>query len=320
MLMQQWVISLPAWGRHYVDVCTRWAIPAIKASLECLPGNHAVTFLVHTNEKEPFRRAIGGYPITFMRVPPARNTFEAFGLAHREALAYAPSLSNLILLNADIVVSRETFSMVDRVFDQGARVVATVGTRTLLGPEGAPIGADARTLSEWSWANRHPIARECLFDGGKTHLPTVLFFRNRDNVVEHCFHLCPVAIRVDGRDLKFSGTIDDDLLGRFEESEIFVVKDLECALAELSPANKIFHTAEGLSVEYVARFGYRRFRPRHLWNATHGMLIAGNRDEVNTSVMQEIFDRMNAFRANPPPEQDMARRPHPRRFARTVRA
>lgn len=311
--MPNWVISLPAWNPHYIEVCTQLTIPAVRAALNELVGEHQVEFIVHTSRPAYFEAALGDYPVTFARVPKGRTPFDQFAAAHREAMAFAPIGSNVVLLNADIVVSKEIFALADRLFWEGYRALATVGTRTLYYGS-APIGVDARTLSEWSWQFRHGIARACEWETGRTALPTVLFFSNGPNVVEHCFHLCPVVFHKDRRALEFAGTIDDDLLSRFTEEETYVVKDLECAMAELSRSSKVFHLGEKLNADVVAKFA-RKFRPRHLWNGSHGILIAGQRDGVDTSPMHEIFARIEYYKSLP----IHTSRPLPIRSQRVIR-
>lgn len=286
----RWLISLPTWGERCLETSITATIPSVRAAIDALgrPG-HEFGWLVHTDDAGAIGEALEGFDVEFRNVPRGKHNFESFIAAHKEAVAEAPVGGNLVLLNGDLVLSIETFACAQEVFDEGFCALATVGLRTL--PQGnPPIGADARTLSEWSWANRHPIAEESIWGSGRSRLLTVLFFVEGGNVVEFAWHLCPLVIRRDRRNLTFRSTIDDDLLIRFAEHEIFVVQNLECAVAEISPHDKQFGkgarpTSEDDFVSYWSRHG----RSRHAWNARHAILVAGDRDKVDTSFMNRFL-------------------------------
>src|SRR5687767_13146566 len=184
-------------------------------------------------------------------------------MAHRHVLASAPHGSVVMLFNADVVASIETFTAAQALLTGGTKVLAALGLRCLMQESEPPIGADARTLLDWAWTNRHPINEDCVWGRGRTGTPTLLFFERGSSVTARCFHMHPVFIRKD-REITFDGTIDDDFLGRYTSSEIHVIRDCEMAFAELSPASKQFRSVAPLSVDRVAQFGAHRFRPAHL--------------------------------------------------------
>lgn len=295
--MQDWVVSFPAWNTHYVHVCRDYAIPALMAAASHLPSGHNVRLLIHTDKPHWFP---SGLPAEFLPVPNGINAFAAFTAAHREVIRLAPVGANVVLLNADIVASRELLTFADSKFNEGYRALPMVGTRSLHGNP-PPIGVSARELSEWAWANRHTIAEECIWPTGNTRLPTVIFFRDGNNVVEHAFHYAPVVFRRDGRSLEYEGTSDYDLLERFTESETFYPLNLECSLAELSIPGKTFGHTEQLNVQRMARFGHRRFRPSHLESFKHGLLISGNRETVDTSPVAKILHAIRNYVPEPSP-------------------
>lgn len=282
------MIGIPAWGPYYVDLACRYVVPAILASLAD-SNFHNVTFVVHTDDQAPFREAIGDLPIKF---PPLRrmgpiptdqrlpqlpaNYWDAFKQAHREVLQATPHGGIAVLLNSDVVPSRECFRYVQEQMIAGKRVVASVGIRTQAEQAGSmPIGSDAETLFRWIWGYRHHITDECIWGRGTSQHPTILFFEDGANVAMRCFHLTPMFVRRD-RQLPFKGTIDDDLLGRFLDEEIAYPSAGEVAFAELSPAWKTHPHGTPLNVPDVLEFWLRRMmRPHYLRNFEQRMTVLG---------------------------------------------
>jgi hypothetical protein len=125
-------------------------------------------------------------------------------------------------LNSDIVCSKETFSYVDAEIAKGKKVVASVGIRTSDEDRTSepPIGASADDLFKWIWGNLHHISKECRWNGGRSQHPTILYFEDDEGVSLRCFHLTPMFILKDRPQSVFKGTIDDDLLGRFNDDEV----------------------------------------------------------------------------------------------------
>lgn len=290
--MRPLTITIPAWGAHYVDTAIRYTIPGVVFALEHARYQGPVRFICHTDAPDRLKRALAGYECETRRVPlvAKSNGCLALAEAHREVLREAPAGTAIALLNADIVMSRETFTFASFVFDRGQKVIASVGVRSLVGRELPPIGADARALLEWVWRNPHSITQECVWGRGRTHLPTNLFFEANGNVVLHCFHLCPVLL-VKDRDLAFKGTIDDDLLANYANAEIYVPLQRECAFAELSPASKKFGLVGPLTVDFVATFGMRRFTKPHCRMFKHAIRILGD-GPVDDAPAFEILRRL----------------------------
>jgi hypothetical protein len=287
-------IAVPAWGAHYVETAVRFTVPAAFAALS--EAGVRGRFIVHTDAARPFLDVFSGrgheLDIHAMPREAVPNGFHGLTVAHRQVLKAAPTGSIVALLNADIVVSREVFCFAGAVFDSGKRVVASVGHRSLIADEEPPIGASARELLDWCWRNRHPVAEDCVWGRGRTHLPTVLYFEEGGSVVMHGFHLCPVLLLKE-REHNFQGTIDDDLLAAYGEDEICVPAEREIAFAELSPREKFFRSAQPLSVPVVTAFGVKRIQPAHLRSFRHAIRVTGD-GPVDNSPALAIYENLAA--------------------------
>jgi SAM-dependent methyltransferase len=294
-------IACPAWGKYYVDLACRFTIPAVIASLTESPFED-VTFLIHTDDQETFRKAIGDYKIKFMpllaRSPigekPARlpdDHWVAFKRAHKDALEATPPGGIAVLLNSDIVVSRECFAVVAKAFnDPKIKTVVSVGIRTAIDHAEPPIGVSAEELARWIWKNQHHITRECNWKHGRSQHPTILFFEDEQGVTMRGFHLTPMFVRRSRDAVKFKGTIDDDLLMNFRDHEIKFLKDGEVIFAELSPDWKTHPFGNPLSVQHVVDFWKRRgtMRPHYVRNFKQSMRVLGNPMQSHPAVDQII--------------------------------
>lgn len=294
--MKPLFISIPAFGKAYVDLAVRYTIPGVLASLRECEGEPPPTFIVHTDDRAKFQAALPGQKIEFMPLAPPvgrDGPWHTFKQAHRDAIAKTPQGAILALLNSDIVISRETFAFVDQTFanNPDKKVIVSVGIRTLIDGNTPPIGVSAAELNRWIWTHRHPITDECIWQGGRSHHPTILFFEQGSEVSMHCFHLTPMFIVKDARVMQFKGTIDDDLLERYQEDEICFARDGEMAFAELSPKWKTHPFGKPLSVDAVINFGERRFRPSHVRNFRQRYAVIG-RPAANHPVVDQILERI----------------------------
>ncbi len=207
----------------------------------------------------------------------ARHSWACFMQAHREAIEATPTGGVVVLLNSDIVVSKETFTSVNRIFANPAvKVSISVGIRTLIDGNVPPVGADAETLAKWIWEHQHPITKDCVWGRGHSRHPTILFFEHDGGVSMHCFHQTPMFIRKD-RHILFKGTIDDDLLERYQAHELYYMCNREAIFAELSPAWKKHATSSTpLNVEDILEFGKRKFRKSHVRNFMQRFTLLGS--------------------------------------------
>lgn len=297
-------ITIPAWGKDYVDTAIKFTVPAILASLNA--ASIKANFLIYTDLPDKFKESMPQSAWSYIKFlnhislptyrppkdPHPREYWAAFMAAHRDALAQTPWGSILCMWNADIVPSIECFRVVNEVFSNNGhkKVIASVGIRTLLDGNECPVGADAVTLNKWIWSHLHPISRECIWDSGHSDHPTILFFEDGENVSMHGFHLTPMFIRVD-RKVIFRGTIDDDLMSQYKDDEIHYLSDGSVGFAELSYAWKGHPNAGSLTVESVTAFGKRRFSKAHIRNFGQRFKIIGNPIR-NHQAVDQILSRL----------------------------
>jgi predicted O-methyltransferase YrrM len=322
-------IEIPAWGRYYVDLACQFTVPAAIASLERSGFVDDVTFLVHTDDEVSFRKALGGYRVRFMPMLPLgeipadqrlprlpSNYWEAFKKAHQDAIKETPRGGVVALLNSDIVVSRECFSFVElELVELGKKTVVSVGIRTQIEDnDGPPIGAAADELFRWCWAHRHHLTHGVVWGVGRSVHPTVLFFDDGEgNVALHGFHLTPMFIRKD-REFRFSGTIDDDLLGSFRDEEISFITDAEVAFCEISPTWKTHTQGKLINVPDILKFwGGRVVRPHYLRNFRQQIRIMG--DPQSHPAVAEIIEGLARGR---PVQKVVARPVRPVRLPRKI--
>ena len=292
-------IAVPAWGVFYINLAVQYTIPAIKAALGPRRG---VTFIIHTDRPLDFAEVTDGYNVHFFLVPPPKAAlvvdWNRFHTAHMEALDYTPKGAVAVLLNSDIVVSRETFDVVDLILTPMVKkVVVSVGVRTLITDEPPPIGATAEALAKWVWGHRHPITDACTWPAGRTDHPTTLYFDDgQGNVAVHGFHLTPMFIVKDEKCMAFNNTIDDDLLANYGESEIHYLNDREAMFCELSSAFKVAGIGPPLSVADVVKWGIKRHSETHMHNFSQMMCILGKpkRHPVVDEIIKEHYRKRAA--------------------------
>jgi hypothetical protein len=297
----RWSIAIPSWRPEYVDLTVKYVIPSVLASLGAAGiGPDRVTFNVWTDDRERIGALLSGWNVEYPQVslpnyhgkkdPLPKEYWAAFMQAHADAMNIAKPGEIIVLLNADIVVSRETFDVVGKALEpHDKRVAISVGIRTVADNNDPPIGADAETLTQYIWSHRHPITNMFLWGKGDSGSPSVLFFEDGDDVTMHCFHLTPMFIKKD-RDFKFRGTIDDDVLQNYQDGEVAFLNDRQCCFCEMSYAYKDHHHGK-LDFNSVLTWARRRTSPAHKRNFRQRFKVLGNPTK-NHPVAQQIIDAL----------------------------
>jgi len=232
-----WLISVPAWGSHYIALAKRYALPSIAAALKYTALPHRL--VIHTDSPETFENFLHGLNVEFRR-PLEYAGYAKYYTAHQDTVASSRKGELVCLLPGDCVVSREFFSACEVRFSQGYKAIATLGSRTLpvIPP---PIGGTAGALIDWSLEHIHPMSYENIWMLGRTIIPSIIYFADEAGIVLHSFNHGIVAFAHDGRDVSFQFTHDHDLPKRFAPEEVHVVTDRdELALAECSGMAKAF--------------------------------------------------------------------------------
>lgn len=281
-----WSIAIPSWRKEYVDLTAKYVIPSVLASLEeAKIGPDRVTFNVWTDCRDQLAPLLDGWHVEWPSVslpnyhgkqdPLPKEYWAAFMQAHADAMTMAKPGEIIVLLNADIVVSRETFDVVGKALEpHDKRVAISVGIRTVADNNEPPIGADAETLTQYIWSHRHKITDMFIWGKGDSGSPSVLFFEDGGDVTMHCFHLTPMFIKKD-RDFKFRGTIDDDVLQNYTDNEVAFLNDRQCCFCEMSYNWKDHHHGR-LDMNSVLTWARRRTSAAHKRNFKQRFKVLGN--------------------------------------------
>jgi hypothetical protein len=280
------LIAVPVWGEWYHQVFRDYAVKSHRAAIAALGA--PVRYLVHTDDPDRIRATLGQVPIEFRPVDTTEH-YDAFGAAHRDAMAFARNDEPIIFLSADSIISCEAIIAAAKRFAAGYRLVMCSGTRVLADPT-MPIGATAAQLNAWAMEHMHPIIAETVWPA-ISRIPAVLHFRHAGGVVARSFHLHPLAMKND-RSLVFKGTVDGELPSCFREEDIHVVVDPdELAGVSITPPSRRFGTADGLRLDHIRNWAARRATPRHWWFLRHRIVLTGDgaQSEEEGRIMSEIL-------------------------------
>lgn len=302
--MSRWLISVPVWGSSYIKTFVELSVPSMRTAASGItngPAPEEIKFIIHTDQPDAIRAALVGWQVEFRPVP-NKPTYVTLQISHADAVASAAPGDRVVLLNADLVVSRNLLTSCAGHFAAGKQAVVLLGIRTPFGHERPPVGAAPRDLLTWAWNHRHQIIRDLEYPHGGSMLPTNLFFSHGDSVVARGFHLHPVAI-VKGDRTHFRSTIDGDLLDCFPREHIHVVTDPDdCALLEVSPPERRFPVRSGsLSPGKVAASMRTRASVTHRWLFTHRIVVCGTGEGVNDeSVARDILQYLTPAKGQAP--------------------
>jgi len=293
-----WLICIPVWGDHHLRLFETETVPALRVAL-AVGGISDVRFLVHTDNPLRVNLALEGFAADVRSPHKFYSPYRIMSAAHRDALAAALPGERVAFVNADMVGSCEVFAAAERRFAEGKQAIMVTGTRTALGGERPPCGAQARDLLAWAWEHRHPWTEDCVWGRGKSVVPSQLHFESGNSVITHAFHLHPWAVVASAK-LRIDGlTIDDTLADSIALGCIHVVTDPdEAAFIEMSPPERPkFHRHQSpstaRSIAYWARGLNETNGPRcsalHRWQFQHRIVIKGDgADRSDVDVCNEI--------------------------------
>ena len=244
-----WFAAVPAWGERCVDVFIRATLPALAAALRGL--DRPATLLVWTDQPDAVAAAYAGtnapanvqlecapVPAPSGRYAGLHAGFGVLSTCHALALGRAAAGDRVLLLTADMVVSREVLATCEAQVASGKRLVACAAMRANEGGS-PPLGADGAELSAWAWDNRHPMTRDCTWPDGRSYDLWRIYFEREGEVAARVFLPHPLACVPAGRSLQFYPTIDVNLVRHFTQSETHMITHpSEGAVVELSPPDK----------------------------------------------------------------------------------
>jgi hypothetical protein len=287
--MRRMVIAVPAWGRHYIKLFLGPTLRSHRAAISALDkefrGAMTVRYVVQTDQPIEVARALRDFEVTIIPPPTEllrRNPMRSMSGTHQHAIDGAAEGERVILLNADMMISTEALVAAEYRFLSGKRAIVSASTRTVPRVFGPPEPLPARQLLEWTMRHVHQIPKSCFWGSGRCALPWGVYFRENNAIVLRAFHLHPFAI-VKDRPIKFTGTIDMDLIDNYRHEEIHLVTDAdEMALAEVSPKWRTHGNSPWpIDVGAVLAWAIRGARSMHWWNFRHRIAIVGNPDSVS---------------------------------------
>lgn len=278
--MPRYLVSVPVWGERYVDVFCATALPAMRRAVEVLRAEGVpaddICIVAHTDQPVRIKDA-AGVRVETRALPAGLGKFECMAQAHREVFAMALRGDVVFPLNADNLISEEALVTCARVLSGQKVVVACSAFRA--NQSGQVASTKSRDLHRWAWENRHAITRECTWPAGKLRDLSRICFERGGNVSARLSMPHPVAVRIDGRPLSFTPTVDANLLRNFDISEIHLVRSPdELALVELSPADKADTLVERSMEERLARGELVLPNAQHRQLIAHRVTLVGDAD------------------------------------------
>lgn len=231
---------MPVWGEQYVDEFCATTLPALQRAVHVLEKAHGVDvrLVVHTDQAERVRSATD-VSIDFRPVPAGARDFDSMSQGHREVLALGLRGDVVILLTAGAVISEQGLVYCAEVLKNQALKVVLCAVPRVLKEGRLPDTGDAAKFMSWAWENRHSMTRECTWPDGKSVDLSRTFFVCEDAVITRQILPHPLAVRIDGRVLRFTPTVDANLMLCFASSEMHMTSDCRSlALIKLTPADK----------------------------------------------------------------------------------
>ncbi len=280
--MKSWCISIPCWGDYHYTTLTTHVYPALCLAFERAKASGKL--IIHTDDDRLYSGAFStppGLEIEIRPVEHGHTHHDTYGNCHRDVIRSASPGEWVMLMNADIVVSRETFTACAQQFASGKDLIVAAATRCLFKPGVTPpFDVPARELLAWTLGVKHPSVAQC-FWGGRSMIPWALYFQSSKGTVLRGFHLHPLAF-LKRENLTFHGTsLDEHLIEEFSLSQIHVVTSPdEMALAELSPPNHLFKLLDyPMTEKSVYMWAAHRTTEMHRWLFEHRIILSGTDED-----------------------------------------
>lgn len=289
----QWLIAFPAWGDRCVDVLIRASLPAAMMSLDA--AGIVYEFLIYTDQAERIQNVLpDNVARRIMAVPGPDKAFESMSNCHRHAMEAASIHDRVLLLTADMVISREVVTTAEAFINQGKHLICCVAPRTIDQPF-VPVGASGRELLTWAWEHKHRMTRECTWPNGTSYDVWRMYFENGDEVAARAFLPHPLVVLPKGRRLNFRPTIDVNLANNFSMSVTHMItQPEEGAAIELSPPDKEFLVTETMRTRYQTKGPsipafIRQINERHRMFWSKKVIIKGSGGDCGDG---EVVQRM----------------------------
>lgn len=246
-----WIVSVPVWGKRYLDVFFTHTLHSLANASETL-GRY-ITTVIHTDTPHLFPARFGNVQLQVLPVVDAQSPFDMLSASHRDVIQKARLGQIVALLTADICVSPEIFVASESYINKGYKLVCLVGMRCLE-DAAPPIFETSREMLSWGWDNPHPMTVESTWPSGRSYDIWRMYFQSGDNVVARVCLPHPFAFIKDKRYLNFRATVDVNFMRNFKFGEIYLVTDPDdAAMIELSPITKGFGMVETMQERLVSR-------------------------------------------------------------------
>lgn len=283
-MKQRWLISASVWGERYVEEFCATALPALDRAVEHLRRSADLDYdpdvrvVVHTDQPERIAGASGS-SIECRPVPAGARDFDCMSQAHREVLGMALRGDVVVLLTAGAIISARGLRYCADRFAENERLRGVLCAVPRVLAQGQVLDTeDAQGLMDWGWQNRHPMVDECTWPEGRSADLSRAFFTGADGaVITRQFLPHPLAVKIDGRPLRFTPTIDANLIHCFEPVEMHVTPDCrELAMLKLTPADKGYDLTSATMRERAASGGLVVTNPHQRWCASHRIQLCGD--------------------------------------------
>ena len=211
----------------------------------------------------------------------------------------------IFFLNADLLFADGSFAACERLVARGVRVVETTGIRLLKPAVSAQLLAHHWSASD-GWVkvtsreligialdNLHPIMRRPFWDGREARdlVPSNLIWPvAREGLLLRCYHLHPLVVWPEKKNVSFYGTVDDDYphLACPDPAGVHVVEDsdelLFCELSDLS--HDVGGGIRRQSIPALALWARAVTHPRHRALARHRIRLHAT--EVTPSLWEPV--------------------------------
>ena len=290
--MTRWLISVPVWGERCVDIFCAVGLPALQRAVDFLQARRGVDarLVIHTDQADRVRGATS-LAIEARPVPAGARDFDSMSQGHREVMALGLLGDVVVPLTADTVISEAGLDYCAEVLENPQLRVVLCAVPRALQQGRVPDTGDAQALMAWAWENRHPLVRECEWPRGLASNLSRMFFERDGSVITRQCLPHPLAVKIDGRALRFTPTVDANLMQCFDRSELHVtVNCRQLALVELSPASKDDGRATKTIEQRLAEYAVVIPDPLQRWCLGHKIVLVGEpRDCGDDAVVSKIM-------------------------------
>ena len=275
--MTRWLISIPVWGERYVDEFCATALPALERAVAVLMGERSVEvrLVIHTDQPDRLRGA-SAVPIELRPVPAGVRYFDCMSQAHREALSLGLHGDVVVLMTAGSVISHQGLTYCAEVFDNPRIMAVLCASPRVLNVGPVPTVADGVAMMNWAWTNRHPMTRECTWPEGKSADVSRTYFERDGCVATRQALPHPLAVRIDGRPLRFTPTIDANLIHCFDPIEMHMAVDCRrLAMVKMTPLDKGFQLSDKTMQQRLINLELVIPDPVQQWCLRHKVMLYG---------------------------------------------